>query len=412
MSESRIFISHKNAVASNAIAKQIASQLAEAGFENVFLDLIKLRAGDDWRQTLLKKLIDIDVLIVLIETKTAGSKWVQREVDMSRGAGTRVLPVLLEAGDEIDQILEDLDIEDIQRQEWSDLELDFTLLTDELVRLSDKTRTQRKQHYEAWKNRIRPQPPLRSLKNIRSFALPELDNVQFHICAGDATEITGYDVLVNTENNHMQMARVHEKNTLSGKIRLKGAQTEAGRIREDSVQIELYNQVRYSSFKVLPVTLKQVVITSAGHPDSVLAQNFRFLLHAAAVGLDSDRLDIMSLPPTANPDIIRNCLKRIQDIDEAEGKILYEKDGTRSRPVTEATPYQPIQSILFPVFGTGEGGNSLFAAIKKIVEGFAGFLPEFDNRLNLTDVGLSIYSEEAAQDAAAVFVDNGFEEIT
>ncbi len=407
MSDPRIFISHKTIDNSNDKAAHLRSELQRKGFQHIFLDIFSLEAGDNWRQTLLDNLADMDVLIVLIEEATANSNWVQREVDMARGAGTSILPVLVDTDyAAVQEALDRLDMTEKQYIQW-----DSTRLDDIINRIGDlarETHDRQAQLCKKWELRRQEKKLADHNPYLHTFSHIDVDGVQFHIAGGDATHHTAYEVLVNTENNYMQMARFHENNTLSRHVRVEGANIHplTGLILEDTVQKDLYEQVAWSEFKALPIREGQVVITPPGHPESDLAKRFRFLLHVAAVELDWFGLRIKSMSTGANSHIVENCLKRVQMIDDQEGRVIYQEDKTLIKPATEPDDYRLIESILFPVFGAGEGGNAHHDAIEGIVDGFLRHVPAYKGHLK--HIGLSVYSQETIDIAREVFDQKGF----
>lgn len=95
------------------------------------------------------------------------------------------------------------------------------------------------------------------------------------------TKTTGIDVLVNSENDYMQMARFFETRTVSSLLRRRGARISGGKY-VDTVQQELDFQL---GDRARPVQAAEVFITSAGGPDSKLAteNKARYIFHVAAV---------------------------------------------------------------------------------------------------------------------------------
>ena len=105
------------------------------------------------------------------------------------------------------------------------------------------------------------------------------------VAAGDMTQMHNIDVLVNTENSDMQMARNFETKTLSAKLRARGSRiSRAGFVVEDSVQQALYDQISKSDDFRLPINLGFVVPTHAGHRIQRTCQTGYALYHACGSG--------------------------------------------------------------------------------------------------------------------------------
>ena len=186
MSDPRIFISHKTIDNSNNKASHLRSELLRKGFQHVFLDIFSLEAGDNWRQTLLDHLADIDVLIVLIEEATEDSAWVQREVDMARGAGTSILPVLVDTDyAAVKGALDRLDMNEKQYIQWDNRHLDDII--DRIDDLTRETRDRQEQLCEKWGLRRQEKELADHDPYLHTFAHIDIAGVQFHIAGGDAT---------------------------------------------------------------------------------------------------------------------------------------------------------------------------------------------------------------------------------
>ena len=62
--------------------------------------------------------------------------------------------------------------------------------------------------------------------------------ISIHIASGDIFRLSNYDILVNSENDYMQMARIFDMASLSSNIRHYGSATEKGYL-EDTIQLEI-----------------------------------------------------------------------------------------------------------------------------------------------------------------------------
>ena len=98
----RVFISYRNAELSIHVASQMMKELKRRGYDDIFYDKDgdrKIRGGDAWARTIYENIWESDVMVVLLEQSTALSDWVQREVDVARGAHISILPVKIVAAD-------------------------------------------------------------------------------------------------------------------------------------------------------------------------------------------------------------------------------------------------------------------------------------------------------------------------
>jgi hypothetical protein len=221
---------------------------------------------------------------------------------------------------------------------------------------------------------------------------------KIHLAAGDMTRMRGIDVLVNTENNYMQMARVFETFSLSCNLRLLGSLlNKSGYIVEDTVQLELYDQIREEY--PIPISMGVVVPTHAGHSESKLAKTgARYIFHAATVTVAPT--SGQSVKPLDNAEIataIYNCLNEVKTINAARGVISPPGSPRLDKELRGVDDYKPIQSIIFPLFATGRGGREreVSEVARQMVEAMIAYLSDGDNaeEFTLKDIHMCAYSQ-------------------
>jgi O-acetyl-ADP-ribose deacetylase (regulator of RNase III) len=404
----RVFISYRNTPTSKTVSAEIASQLeARFGYE-IFIDTQKLKdeGGVRWAETIYENARMSDVLMVLLEQTTAQSEWVQREVDVARGAHVQILPVVIIPQHEIDKVFADtqqkLAISDMQYLLYTGAENDYEVLRRNIERLSKITRDTQRAWMIALDDRRRVHQagsdPNRAVYRLRE----NPDGPKLHLATGDATQFTGIDVIVNTENNYMQMARNDESMTLSSALRRAGAWMSKGRIYDDTVQRELNEQIyRSTDFGgCSPIEMEQVVPTHAGHPKSQLAKNgIRYIFHAATVYVHPRERTVKPITSDASiRQAIFNCLGMVMEVDEKQGVISPEETARHAEELAAAGNYQPIRSILFPLFGTGRAGRSVSEVAPPMIAAFRQFIASPDSRGGLERIYLSVFSESDVVD--------------
>ncbi|MEO1286794.1 MAG: hypothetical protein AAFV93_03430, partial [Chloroflexota bacterium] len=251
--------------------------------------------------------------------------------------------------------------------------------------------------------------PGRCVPNQVVLSHPNTD-IQFQIACGDASLMQGYEILVNTENNYMQMARFYETNTLSCAIRRNGAYFSGGRLKQDTIQEQLFQYAAVNGG--LPAPEASVFITSAGHKASDMRDiaDYRYIFHVSAVRIDVGKRLIV--PYNDVRSFITNSIMAIRDLEKTNGGIE-KSDG--SYIVKPNDDFKPIESILFPVFGAGNGGKTFEDAIQEIVTSFNRHLiAEVARRRieSLKTVGIAIFFEEDVENVKQVFLNNGFEVVS
>ncbi len=400
----KVFISYRNIERSKAEGNFLATALKKDYGYDVFIDTqaLKNKGGVEWAKTIYENIHTSDVLIVLLEQETHLSEWVQREVDVARGAHVSILPIAIVQESEMAKVLRDvqdkLAISDMQFLHFSSESPDFTPIIESIESLSKRTRD----HQKAWME------TLRELRYIRKASICDpfyasyevLPGRKICLASGDMTEMSGLDVLVNTENNYMQMARIYESFVLSSALRREGSWMSSGKILEDTVQLELDQQILHTTgLGSRPIQIEQVIPTHAGHAKSRLAKNgSRFIFHASTVEVHPRK---RTVTPIQTDDSIRqtvlNCLDLFLEIHRNQGIISAPDTQAYLSEQKAAEDYgsNPIRSIVFPLFGAGQGGRSTIEVAPPMIETFKDFLHQHKNTKDfpLESIHLSVFTE-------------------
>jgi O-acetyl-ADP-ribose deacetylase (regulator of RNase III) len=144
------------------------------------------------------------------------------------------------------------------------------------------------------------------------------------IVTGDLRNVDFVDIWVNSENVDMQMSRFHER-SISGLIRYEGAvHDHAGRVTNDLVADELARLVQGQT----PVTAGTAIVTSAGMLTE--KNHVSHIIHSAVVQGEPG-----------------SGYRQVRGLERCVREAL--------RLAEQLGGHQP-RSIVFPLFGTGEGG--------------------------------------------------------
>jgi tetratricopeptide (TPR) repeat protein len=152
---------------------------------------------------------------------------------------------------------------------------------------------------------------------------------QIGIVTGALDEVSGIDVWVNSENTEMEMARPMAR-SISSVIRYWGAKRHNGHIKNDLIQNFLKKKLG-SKRAVPPATVLDTP------PGELSTKGVRQLLHVATAAGEPGR-GYRAISDLGQ--CVKNCLQRTLELNLRQ-------------------PATPLRSILFPIFGTGEGGRSL-----------------------------------------------------
>ncbi|MEP6987576.1 MAG: TIR domain-containing protein [Chloroflexota bacterium] len=398
----KIFISYRNIPHSKAEGNFLANALRkEFGYE-IFIDTqeLKNKGGVRWAETIYDNIHTSDVLIVLLEQATHLSEWVQREVDVARGAHVSILPIAIIEEAELAKVLrevqEKLAISEMQFLNFDSATPNYPPIIESIESLSKKTRDAQKE----WMDKLRSLRYARKAANSDPYyaTYEILPGRKICLASGDMTEMQNIDVLVNTENNYMQMARIYESAVLSSALRREGSYIRNGKLLEDTVQLELDQQVvKGEGFGSRPIEMEQVIPTHAGHAKSALVKNgARYIFHASTVYVHPRNRSVTPIQTDASVrQTVLNCLNLMMEINENKGVISPAGTDAYDREQKATDAYTPIKSIVFPLFGAGQGGRSTIEVAPPMIDCFKDFLVKHKSSkdFSLESIHLCVFTE-------------------
>jgi len=403
----KVFISYRNMQPSSQSARILYDRLKNLGFET-FFDTDEIKGGDPWADKIYRNISNSDVLLVLLQTETIDSVWVQREVDYARGAQIRILPVVIaEAQIDPTQVLEKLAIRDTQFLQFDSKVADISAISNAIIELSKRTRDIQKTWIKNLEQKRRDKPAQDILSVASYEASSKAYPCKIHLASGDMSNHKGIDVLVNSMNDYMQMAQFYETKTLSSSLRIAGAHRLRGGRIIDYVQHQVNEQIADIG---LPVEMREVIVTTAGHPKSRLVQRngIRYIFHVA-----TSQVNIKTFKEKLNPidddegieEVIENCLERVREVNEAKGVISIEGTQQYQVEVSDSNKYQPIKSIMFPIFGTGRGGRSLVEVTPPMIRAIDNFLiaNKNDEALQLDHIYVCVHPQTGVRRVKDIF---------
>lgn len=338
----------------------------------------ELLPGENWAEVIGLNLHKSDVLIVLIGQDTPSSLWVRKEISLARRFNIAVLP----AGHGIDRprLLAHTRALGLDEKQFVDLEKYLTSFSDVnsamvLERLSGGiqrcqqiTLQQQADFVERQMKAVKTKAESKAKK--KSFTLGTATGIyRLHVATGDISDILDdIHVIVNSENNYMQMARIFERSSVSSNLRYLGAKTAP--VFQDTIQEEINKRLKKRS---RPVTAAEVVVTGAG---MLTKRGVRQIFHVAAV---QAVLGSKAFVPLKQADEIQECVWRcLEELQELNGSVAANN---------------PLKSILFPLFGTGEGGEDRIEhVVDPMIETIRKYL---DAHLShLSDIYLSVFHQD------------------
>lgn len=368
---------------------------------NPWFDKAEIRTGVVWEKQIYKRILISDAFVVVVIPGTSKSMWVQREIATAKALGITILPIGVDIPrDQLEAELKELAINHIQGKVIQNLaDHSLNALLAQIGKDLDDALTETKNGQDELRAVLasrNKEPKAPDNQKAATFIIERNNRTyNLHIASGDVSLVSGIDVLVNSENDYMQMARFFDGTTVSSTLRSRGANVIDGKY-EDTIQKELDWQLRNWG---RPVQAGRVFATSAGGPGSELFTNngARYILHVAAVQAVEARKTI--IPFTQSNHIescVRNCLNEILKINHQRGIISPPDTEQRKQQEELAEKGDPtIRSVIFPLFGTGKGGSDPADVLDPMLSTLTKFLERNDElAANLTDIYISAYKEQ------------------
>jgi O-acetyl-ADP-ribose deacetylase (regulator of RNase III) len=378
---------------------------AQLGEYDAFIDEADLVGGMVWESEIYRNILRADAMLVVIGVGTSKSEWVKREIALANALGITVIP--LGEGLTTEEMTAEMKELGIDRFQWKithNLNLNTgNALVQELqpllYRAAEQTKRQQSVTLRELFDRRNVRPP-KAQDNQRAavFSLRCKQSVmELCIGSGDIAKFRGIDVLVNSENDYMQMARFFESRTVSSILRQYGAVQQNGRF-EDTIQTELDWQLQG---RWRPVVPGEVFATSSGRPESRLAAllKARYVLHVAAVQAVLPEATVVPFKTVDQIDsCVRGCLTKLVEINAQRGIISPPDTVQRQEQESRAAKGDDtVRSILFPLFGTGRGGADAAHVLPAMLSGILGFFQDSeDGKLSgtLRQIYICVYTAE------------------
>jgi O-acetyl-ADP-ribose deacetylase (regulator of RNase III) len=408
----KVFISYRNVDLSKIMARTIEKHLTGTGRYDVFWDVPDILPGNQWRTTIFeniygsplsdngKEINGSDVLLLLLEKETGTSVWVRREIDVARGAHITILPVKIGEGVN-SELMEDLGIGDLQYLSFDGSDRALETLEQSIEQCANDTLELQRALVRKLNRKWNAAQGTRFNRNHASFKLRGVTNqgnpCRIHLTTGSIIDHENIDVIVNTENNYMQMARVHERHTVSSRLRYSGAlfSRNGVNLMEDTVQLELDAQIDKAA-DGRPIRLGKVLVTNAGHHQSDLRdKGIRYIFHAATVAVEYANRERRMMPMRDADDIktcVINCLRKVAITNEAKGVVSVPEWRHHARELEARDGYRDLESIIFPIFGTGEAEAPIQSVVRAMLAGIESFL-EYNPQTSLRHIHVCVYRE-------------------
>jgi O-acetyl-ADP-ribose deacetylase (regulator of RNase III) len=193
--------------------------------------------------------------------------------------------------------------------------------------------------------KVERKPKKITTKERTLYQIAKVPAKEIGMITGDIQNIKEIDVWVNSENTNMQMAR-HFDRSISATIRYLGAKKDrAGRVTNDFIADELREAAGGSD-------VPAGIVIHTGSGELLKSHNVKKIFHAAAVAGQVGR---GYMPIAEVAECIRNSLKLID---------------------SEEMSNESIQSILFPLMGTGTTQLDAEEVANQLIDAAISYLEE------------------------------------
>lgn len=413
MSKGKLFISYKTGRDNglSQIAQLLNERLNRDGYD-VWLDNQNLIAGARWDDQIFFEQIPIrDVVLLLLSEPVRESKAIRREIEIASRVGVSIIPVLIRGDFDVNEVLNTLELDNVQYVEFKEAKPhEYEELLKQIDANVKTTRTKRDENLIKMAKQGEEKPGLKAKftpdsQYYRTYTLPDVsaDECKVYLAAGDLTQMCKINVLVNSENTYMQMARVFETDSLSSNLRWRGSLVKGGQLKEDTVQLELNDQIMSEDYHI-PITPGYVIPTHAGHPESELVAELeaRYIFHVASVSVEPTR-DYRMIPVDNRvvEEAVRNCFREVIKVNKNKGVISPANSPRREHEEASKADYKNITSIIFPLFATGQGGRTSEVAkiaetmVKKFIECYNS--NKTKSNFTISEIYLCAYSIQDVQ---------------
>lgn len=211
-------------------------------------------------------------------------------------------------------------------------------------------------------------------RDEKLFKIEQTQDKEIGYITGDIKDIDTVDIWVNSENTNMEMAR-HYDRSISATIRYEGARKDAGGFVEDDLIAEDLKKITRGR----GCAPGNVIVTTSGELEHT--HNVKRIFHAAAVSGAPGR----GYTPVENiTDCIKNALKKADSAELADLNL---------------------QSILFPLMGTGTTRASAQTTAKKLIDAALEYVKQKPNS-RIKKIYFLVYNEQDREICHNTFVND------
>lgn len=372
----RVFISHNNI--DDPFVNKLVAELNRHGIET-FVDHVNLKHGQHWPSEVEKELDRCQQMIAVVSDYSKDSKNCTDEWNVFIEDRKEIIPVWL-SGEKMYFRFRTIHYIDFREGRFAEsLPALIQALTDTKV---DLVAVPANEPDQPARRRRRDDPEVRSeVLNARlsmRYPLVRLPHKFVGIATGNIAEISGADVLVNTENDRLLMDHI-EGRTISAALNYYSAKwSDAGELLEETIKQDLQAARRHLPERLPPGTVIPTAATG-----SLKNIGVRYVIHAVSVHGERIRW----AQPATRIELGR-CVTNTLDCIDDLNRRFFRAD-------------HPLRNVVFPVFAAGEGGLKISEIAVNLIERAVDYLETHETQIECAY--FVAYNESALDALKAAF---------
>lgn len=346
----RVFISHSSK--DDYFVDKLVGDLQNNGI-TTFVDHVNIVPGKSWEDTIGKELDKCTKMVAVISPNSVASQNCKKEWLKYIADKKDIIPIIHQRTDSPYFGLIDIQYVDFQDRDAYRPKLDILIEV-----LKGDTPSNPHVLEEEKSSRTPNDDDVLPARPHILFPLKRRPEKCIGIATGNIAEIKDVDVLVNSENSKLDMARPEQK-SISAALNAFGATyDENGDEVERPIEIAL-SQIKKGIKGNLPGA--QVVVTT---PGSLGRNRIQYVVHAVAVTPLGPGGGFKPVSQILLGRCVTNVLKEID--------ALNKQNETRD----------PITRVVMPFFGTGDGGLKISDVMPRLIECAVDYIELQDTDIN------------------------------
>lgn len=377
----QVFISHSTK--DDKFIDKLVGDLNQNGI-STFVDHQNIKMSDNWAAVLSNALDECEKMIVVLSPDSASSKMCLKEwVYFNDRGELEIIPIKYRPIEKTPFLLNNLQWVNMEAPDSYEENISklIEFISDDVIQrpTNDATIKAKEEVTPELKDQLPAQLYLR-YPIVRCAETPKYVG----IATGNIAEIKGVDVLVNSENNRLRMARPEEASVSAALNAFSMIYDEFHNTEECPVEDALNDYRKKAGIAHFPPTT--VIETTSGN---LRGNNVRHILHAVSVRSGGRRQrSFIPFSKILLARCVKNALRKVDELNAS----LYADDDT-----------VPLTRIVFPILGTGDAGGDIHVITPRLIESVIEYM-ELNDTL-IKEVYFVAYLQKHLVELESIFND-------